>query len=69
MQIGLRISQLNRYRKEMRTDGGEERGNLVLEEPMVVNEERKKHGLAPILGGDVAVTRISDSNRELSPQD
>lgn len=38
-------------------------------ESMVVNEERKKHGLAPILGGDVAITRISDSNKELSHQD
>ncbi len=38
-------------------------------EPMVINEERMKHGLAPISGGDVAITRISDSNKELSPQD
>lgn len=38
-------------------------------EPMVVNEERKKHGLAPILDGDVAITRISDSNKESSPLD
>ena len=26
-------------------------------EPMVINEERMKHGLAPISGGDVAITR------------
>ena len=25
-------------------------------EPMVINEERMKHGLAPISGGDVAIT-------------
>ncbi len=38
-------------------------------ESIVINEERMKHGLAPISGGDVAITRISDSNKELSPQD
>ena len=42
---------------------------LCGKEPMIINEERMKHGLAPILGGDVAITRISDSNKELSHQD
>ncbi len=31
-------------------------------ESIVINEERKKYGLAPVLGGDTAITRISDSN-------
>lgn len=38
-------------------------------ESIVINEERKKYGLAPILDGDVAIIRISYSNKELSPQD
>lgn len=39
------------------------------EEPIVINEERKKRGLSPIEYGDVPIIRKSDSNKEYSPQD
>lgn len=36
--------------------------------PIVINEERKKRGLSPIEYGDIPLIRISDSNKESSPQ-
>lgn len=39
-------------------------GSLDAGQCIIINEERKKYGLSPIPEGNVAITRISHSNKE-----
>lgn len=56
----------------MREIGVEKESKEIIEnkgKSIIPNDERKKFGLAPIPGGDVAITRISDSSMGLNPED